>query len=686
MSEIWLDAHRFAELAGLSVRAVQRKARAKEIKFRYRRDTARNGRRLPEFAASSLPPGAQLTLSHQLGTLAPMQQEAITIVPAAESHKQGTLFVTPPPIPQEFFIPLTEEQRDQARRRADVIAPLLEFKSQCNGHKAVAHLGDGRLVRTMDELAKWIATQRGLSRATVWRWYERFQEKGAPGLLDPPRKDTGRSRFFGSPGEWTHPEVAQFALAKYGEGLSIAYITDAIAREWSHFGISGHPPSYDTVSAFLRSVPAPMRDIRRLSEQDHNAKNAPYLITDIASVPVNGLWISDHRIYDVLVQNDCFGENPGLQEIRVWETAIEDMRLRAIVGAVWCLTPSSRSIASALRIAIARFGLPNIFYCDNGKDFRKISGGRASQLTLDEEGRITLDPSATDLLRRLGIEAKHCIVRHPQSKSIESYFSTVSKRFDRVFGAAYAGSKPTLRSDACRVAEKHHSQFLQGKRMSSPLPLASEFVMLCRYWTEEFNATHCHSGQGMNGRTPYEVMDELLPPSQRRMIDIVQIAELFWERQDRVVSNATVQLSNMTYCGADETSARAMYLANGSKVRVAFDPENAGQAVAYELTDGKPLARLQCQQLVARGPESAEAIANMTTWRNRLRRASKESWRLITSGVPTEIEFLRDRAGLPIDGPPQPRPPLPQGSAKVIESGERVYVDDIVEQVIGNER
>lgn len=680
MSEIWLDLRTVTELTGLSNRAIQRQAQAREIRWRYRPHRGRNGKRAREYSLASLPPGAQLTYAHHAGLVPLPPDNAPRVLPPPTSEKQISLFTLPAPIPKEFRTPLTNEQKAEVDHRAAAIGLMVEFAQQTNGHRPSVTLQNGLQIRTLEECARWIAAQhadcpqcRGLSRTTIWRWFSSFQRKGPAGLLDPPRRDKGTSRFFGSPSNWKYPVVAKFALAKYAEGLSVAYITDAIAREWKRFSLSGvRPPCYDTVNGLLMSVPKPVRDVARLSEQECNAKNAPFLLTDIASVRVNEIWVSDHRVYDVLVQNDCFPRFPTLARMRVWETAIEDMRSRAIVGAVWAATPSSRTIASALRLAITRFGLPEIFYCDNGKDFRKIGRSAQIPLELDEEGRVQLDPSASDLLRRLGIQAKYCIPRHPQSKQIESYFSTVAGRFDVIFGAAYAGPKPHLRPDACREAEKRHAAFLKGKRADSPLPLASEFIALAKFWTEEFNRTHRHGGLGMDNRTPYQVMDELLPPDKRRMIDIVQLADLFWERQDRVVSNATVQLGGHTYCGADPESAQAMYLANGSTVRVAFDSDNDGPAIAYELGNGEPIARLECQQLVARGPESREAIQSMTRGRNRLRRASKHFWRVASAGVPSELELLRERAGLPLEGPRQPQlPSTIEADTDVIPRGAR---------------
>src|ERR1022692_4184994 len=89
--------------------------------------------------------------------------------------------------------------------------------------------------------------------------------------------------------------------------------------------------------------------------------------------------------------------------LRPWLTAMIDMRSRKIVGTAWSATPSSHTISSALRVGIESFGIPQILYVDNGKDYEKV-------------GRIDFSPECSGVLVRLGIQPQYCLPRHPQSK------------------------------------------------------------------------------------------------------------------------------------------------------------------------------------------------------------------------------------------------------------------------------
>ena len=496
------------------------------------------------------------------------------------------------------------------------------------------------------------------------------------------RSDKGQSRYFSK-----CPEAGKFVLAKYKEGpLSYALIYEALIREWpSLYGESRPAPSMNTVRNYIESLPPVIRDAARMPRQQHESKYAPYLSTDIEKVAPNQIWVCDHRIYDVIGYNDCFDGAEEFAAMRIWETCIEDMRTRVIVGSWWDVTPSSATISQALREGISRFGLPQVFYCDNGKDFRKIGGAYSkTPIELDDDGRVRIDGSADALLIRLGIQPKYCIPRHPQSKQVESYFSTVSKRFDVLFGASYAGRKPSLRPDECREAEKQHREWLADKRKDTPLERLSSLITLHRQWTEEFNHDHKHSGRGMNGRTPYAVMDELLPPSQRQIPDMEELAPLFWRQKELTVGNTQVKFEGLQYEGETPQDAGQMYCYNGRPVLVRRDPQNVGVAAAFN-SDGEFIARLKCKELALRVPDLSEspvterAIKYVSRLRNKPWAAASKNgpfWKTISAGVPTEKELLAERAAK------QTREPLIVGRKKGTETGaadrETPYIEDVV--------
>ena len=686
-NELWLSKDEMAELLGCSRREVERMAMGSEIEWRWINQVGRNGKRAREYAASSLPPEKQDPRRLQEIVM----RRAAAQVSAEQPSEQMALALTTPQLPQvsaqqkgaepgapTSIIPPEKRTKMQARYR--IIEPLLDWE---RGLRPSFSNSDGKPFSSSDELANFIGQQHGKSGRTLQRWVMRLKKKGEAGLVHKPRVDYGKSRLL----DKRYPDVANFVLAKYGEGqYSAEHIYDILAREWDNRFADRHGPwirtrlvsvklsdrsevnfphpnprrrektaiSQGTLRNFLDRLPVPLRDAPRMPRELHNSKYAPYIITNICGVKPNQIWVCDHRVYDILGVNDYFDGAKELAPMRIWETCIEDMRTRVIVGSVWDVTPSSATIARALYQAISRFGMPEIFYGDNGKDFKKVGGAYANlPLDLDEDGRVRMDPTADALLLRLGIRPKYCIPKHPQSKQIESYFATVSKRFDVIFGDSYTGRKPSLRPDACRKAAKIHQQFVDGKRDDTPLVPLSYLIELHRQWTEEFNRDHKHGGRGMYNRTPYQVMDELLPAAQRRIPDMVELVPLFWSQNELTVRNSAVCWteggSSLEYEGETPHDAAQLYLANGSKILVRRNPDNIDQAVAYTAR-GEFLVRLRSKTLVERvadvkaSPTTERAIKYVSRLRGRLHRATQQWWSVIGQGVPTEMELLAQRA------------------------------------------
>ena len=461
-----------------------------------------------------------------------------------------------------------------------------------------------------------------------------------------------------------------------GERLSIRLVYQALLRDLRILEPEcTRPPSYSAVRSYLKQLPKPLLILSREGKRQFQERCEPYLLTDFDSILPNQIWVSDHGQHDVWVRNDLFSGISANAAVRPWLTAVIDMRSRKIVGTAWSASPSSHTISSALRVAIENFGIPRALVIDNGKDYEKI-------------GRIDFSPECSGVLVRLGIQPHYCLPRHPQSKLIESWFGTVRKRFDCLW-PSYCGSGPQDRPEQCTDALKEHQGFLKGKRKSSPLPLASEFLATARQWITEYNSQHPHSGRGMSGRTPDEVFDELLPTGQRRLIESPEVLyALFWDRQRRKVSEGgCVQLYGERYEPADGESLAKLFLEIERNVLVACDPANLGEAIALDL-DGRFLGRLCAQKLVTRGPVSHEDIRASMKIRRTARKAISDyvtglSRIRARAGDRTEIAHLRDRAEMPGEAKYSPAALIrPQDLRAAVRAD---FIDDIVRELTEGE-
>ncbi|HWQ97254.1 MAG TPA: DDE-type integrase/transposase/recombinase [Clostridia bacterium] len=664
-------------LTGWSDRTVRLKAELKEIEWRYV-DAERSGRRPRAYFVDSLPAEFQAKYSRQQLTSA--SQELATrssgqVLPPQSLNPNACLNGAghaAPPTMRRMIV--NEEQHRQAEQRLAAIQPLLDC--QRTKRRPDITSADGRRFTSIDALAGFIAEQCNVSKSTVYQWALNFRQEGLAGLADKIRSDSGTSRFFAK----EHLAQARaFVISKYfRDRLTYRMTYERLKESWNSLDTNGEKiPSYTTVRAFLKNtdeLPEPVKIYGREGSTVYEAKCSPILIRDFA-VAINEVWVSDHGKHDVWVWNDCFSGIPRGIAIRPWLTAILDMRSRKIVGANWNAQPSGHTVSTALRHAVVSFGIPQKFYIDNGKDYESI-------------GRIDYSIEASGVLHRLGVEPQYCIPKHPQSKLIESWFSTVRKRFDSRFGPFYCGDSPSNRPEECDLVLKEHKQFLERKRAATPLMPASEFIRIAALWVfEDYNDEYrAHSGRGMEGRTPNEVFQEEYPANARRLDSHDYIQELFWKRETRqVLEGGTVQMFNERYEPADIESSAALFSLIGRSVLVACDPYDIGDAIVLDHA-GTPLGRIRAQKLVAHGPISRDDVKHSMRTRRAVKRAVEQHLQAIGAQVESEVDMFRRRAAIsaPNDFVPEPKAlPAPiRGSLAPATAPQ--FVEDVVDDILSD--
>jgi transposase InsO family protein len=659
--EVWLYLDEVIAATKWSRRTIFYKEAKGELKTK-KDDSGKNGKPRKQYAASSLPADTQIKLFQQ-------RIESEALVKASN---------TPHPIFPKLALPterdrlaLNVEDNAQAELRFKIISPMIEFKNATNGHRPVYRNTAGVEITTLRGVASHIAKIQQLSPRTVWEWYMRYAN-GFSHLADRHRSDNGKSRFFQK-----HPDAGEFALNKYwNERLSYQLVHEAIVRNWDR--LRGHedakPPSYNTLLAFLKAKPKMLEDLARKGDKTFHEEYIGYIIRDTTPLNVNQIWIADHMLHDLFVWNDgVFGEKEIGKLFRPWLTAIIDMKSRYCVGAVWCATPSSRSISAALRMAVCNFGRPHFFYIDNGKDFKKI--GKEPP---------TLSPEAGGVLIRLGIKSQYCKKYHGQSKSIERFFGTIHTRFDLLHRPAYCGRNPSKMPEDCRAAQSLHAKLLDaGDLENSPFRPASEIFRQGEQWINEFNSSFHHSGQGMNRRTPAEVFHAEIPREKLERIDPVSVADLFWDRRKcTVIEGGKVRLNRSVYEPANPQTFAVMQPLIKREIFVACDPLSMGEAIAVS-QDGTPLGHLRAQALLVHGATSQADIQNEMKLRSRMLTASRqllsglENKRRMAGDL-TEAEELGRRAAASAAKPVIETLPLRKVANTKSLISPRNHVDDVV--------
>lgn len=209
--------------------------------------------------------------------------------------------------------------------------------------------------------------KRHVPPGTIYRWRNEFQVGGISALEHKPHRDRSESTL--------HPDLRQYIedCLKDSKNYSLAEVHRRAEKKAHALQLDvSQWPSYDQI----RFIDAKLSDaVKIYGRQGRRAyrKTHEQVGRFEADYP-NQIWQSDHHLLDILIIN------PDTDKAqRPWITGIIDDHSRAIMGYYLSFEhPNSNSIALALHHAMmpkadsrwSMHGIPEIFYVDNGKDFR----------------------------------------------------------------------------------------------------------------------------------------------------------------------------------------------------------------------------------------------------------------------------------------------------------------------------
>jgi putative transposase len=237
-------------------------------------------------------------------------------------------------------------------------------------------------------------------------------------------------------------------------------------------------------------------------------------------------------------------------------TPIFDVATRRAVGWACTLAESGLGVLDALRHAVTRFGIPTMFYCDNGSGYHNEM----------------MEHPATGFMARLGIQMTHSIAYNPQGHGIvERNHRTILTRAARTL-PTYLG--PDSDPQAWKATEK------KFKADPSHLPQWAEFCALVDRAMDEYN------------RRPHRALPRITDPvtGKRRhqspleawkaavaqgwapeVPDEVEAAAMFRPEQLRIVHRGEVSLFGNRYFSP------ALEESHGQQVRVGYDVWDASR-------------------------------------------------------------------------------------------------------------
>jgi hypothetical protein len=268
----------------------------------------------------------------------------------------------------------------------------------------------------------------------------------------------------------------------------------------------------------------------------------------------------------------------GSRKIISWQISLE--------------VPNSQRILDAFRLAVDAEGLPDRFYCDNGKDFKKFSGK-----TISKEERGFLD----NRLRALDVTVVWAKPYNAQAKAIERLFGTFGSRVWRTF-ESWVG----------RTGERsEHANYLY--QHPELLPTFTQFCVELATHIEIYNNTP-HRGFGMNGRTPAEVFAK--ERIAFRKPHAAAFALVFYRCETRTLGRHGITVDHTLYRLIDEDGA-VHHRYQGEQVKLLIDPADISRGVVTSLDE-----RFLCEAVVR---EMATHTASDAITQSEIERVAKHN-------------------------------------------------------------
>jgi len=431
-------------------------------------------------------------------------------------------------------------------------------------------------------LSLFVAMHEGITKRSFQRWCAKYKDQGLLGLVD----QRGIGVFISqtiSPGAFElfkSMYLTQQRLSIKTCWQNIDFINRDEVRGWK-------VPPLQFMYRFVKNrIPVPVQILHREGLAAYEARCAPYIQVDPDSVEPGQVWVGDHG------QFNCWIRHRG-KWIRPWLTAWQDMRSRAIVGWHISSSPNQTTILLAAKRGIEEHGPPDSAKIDNGRDYDSecwTGTTKVRRRAFLKAGYID-EQMVAGIYAMLDIGVSFSIKYHPQSKPIERFFDTLDCQFTKTV-PTYCGKDTERKPDYLNDLLKNQ------KAIKKAYDLVGFAQAVGRY-IEAYSAA-AHSGVGMNGRSPAEV---LATRQSRRCLSegVLDLLMRVWSGELTVGKNG-VRFKKIWY-GQYNTD---LILHQGRKVRVAYDPDDLRQLYIYDATTLRLITIAEQNQLVRYGAAVSE--------------------------------------------------------------------------------
>lgn len=258
---------------------------------------------------------------------------------------------------------------------------------------------------------------------------------------------------------------------------------EAQGRSWESY------PSIKTVARYIKHLmdsrgAASARYLAANGTREWRNKMMLKGKRETTSLEVMELVVGDEHTFDCWVQYTA--PNGKIKAVRPVLVAWMDLKSRAIIGDVVCVTANGDTLKESLVKMIYTAGVPKGILIDNGKDYTKkeLTGQSRKQRKIVFD----FDAETKGFYQSIGIEeVSRALPYQAWVKNIERFFSTVCSRFSKWF-ESYTGTLTTSKTEA-----KRHKD-IDGMLERGELLTIEEFYEKWTEWKETKYHTRKHRG------------------------------------------------------------------------------------------------------------------------------------------------------------------------------------------------
>ncbi len=581
-SENFISSTEFGQLAALRPRSAryalltaQKGKPWRGARLDVRRARGRTGEQL-EVAVSSLPAPLQAKWHRQQpqADLRGQVEEHLALVEEdirAGGRKNRKRFIKAPWTQEEretrhaAFTRLPTTTQQKAKKRWAVIQRFHVFKAAGLPEMQCYEAAAREAGKSVSAVRNWVGACEGLDRGD---WLVALA----------PKPQGCKVRADISLDAWNYIHSEYFKLSK--PALKPIYRRAkklALEHGWTL-------PGYTTVKRLICAEPHSYHVLMREGGEAFELL-FPTQQRDYSSLRVSEIWCCDGRMADV------FCRWPDGTISRPIVITWIDVRTRVVLSYVIVRSESADAIRLAFLAAAEKCGglIPDAVVIDNSRAFasRLLTGGAPNRFRFKVR-----EDDIPGIFKLLGIEVKWTLPFRGRSKPIESFHRQYAEAEKR-FAGAYCGNRPDARPEDCDPAKAVSIEQYRA--------LIDEKVVM-------YHATP-HRGDAMDGRSPREAFEALLPQSAPRKAtrEQLRLCCLAAERVRLAPANGEVRIMGNRYWTeklAEQPRDRD-YVAR-------FNPENAEEPVA--VYDGE---RFICEAPILARTGFRDAVAAKTGARAR---------------------------------------------------------------------